>query len=228
MKKPYGISGSGRASLHLQAYFRLLKVPFKVWSRRSGLPPESVLGGCGTVFILLSDNAIKNFIGSNPFLKAKKLVHFSGCLHVPGAAAMHPFMPLSTRRLSLAEYRAIPFALEPGVSLKALVPEFNNPVFRVPRERRALYHALCALGANLPVLLWSRALKGLAGFGVPRGAVQRYLRASLENFAADPSRALTGPIGRGDRKTVFSDVKALGNDPYARVYSLLARIYENN
>ena len=228
MKKPYGIAGSGRASFHLQAYFRLLKVPFKVWSRRSGLPPESVLGGCGTVFVLLSDGAIAGFIADNPFLKGKRLIHFSACLHVDGAAAMHPFMPLARRKISLAEYRDIPFALEPGVSLKALVPEFRNPVFRVPRERRALYHALCALGANLPVLLWSRALTGLAGFGVPRGAVQRYLRASLENFAADPSRALTGPIVRGDRRTISSDVKALGKDPYARIYSLMARIYENN
>jgi len=229
MKRTYGIAGNGRASTHLQAYFRLLKVPYKLWHRRCGSAPEDALGGCSTVFILISDGAIAPFVSANPFLKSKTLVHFSGSLNLKGVRAMHPFMPLCERTLSLAEYRRIPFAMDPGVSLKKLVPEFSNPVFRINKEDKAHYHALCALGANLPVILWRKALEDLGGkFGIPREQVQRYFQASLDNFRADPEKALSGPICRRDSATIRSDIKAFGKDPFAEVYSVFAKIYENN
>lgn len=225
MKRSYGIAGDGRASRHLQAYFRLLKIPYKLWRRSSGLPPEAVLGGCSSVFILIKDGAIASFISANPFLKGKTLIHFSGSLGIRGAFAMHPFMPLCARPLSLAEYRRIPFALDPGVALKKLVPEFSNPAFTIKKGEKKLYHALCALGANLPVLLWQKALRDLNGkFGVPRAQVQRYFQASLDNFREDPARALSGPISRGDALTLASDIKALGDDNFAGVYAAFAKL----
>ena len=225
MKRLYGIAGNGRASFHLQAYFRLLGLPFKLWHRPSGLAPEAVLAPCSTVFVLLSDSAIKPFISANPFLKDKKLIHFSGSLNLTGAAAMHPFMPLASRPLTLAQYKSIPFALQPGIALKKLVPEFTNPSFCVRRQDKPLYHALCVLGANLPVLLWSRAGDGLSAFGVTPTTAAAYFRASLDNFIADPARALTGPIARADAATINSNIKALGRDPYAKVYRAFARAY---
>jgi len=229
MKRTYGIAGNGRASTHLQAYFRLLKIPYKLWRRRSALTPEAALGGCSTVFILISDGAIAPFISANPFLKGKTLIHFSGSLDIRGAYAVHPFMPLCARTLTLPAYRRIPFALDKGVSLKKLVPEFSNPVFRIAKKEKNLYHALCALGANLPVLLWRKAMLDLNGkFGIPRAQVQRYFQASLDNFRLDPARALSGPICRGDKRTVAADIRALGGDPFAEVYSVFARTYENN
>jgi len=229
MKISYGIAGSGRAASHLQAYFRLLKVPYKLWRRSSGHTPEAALGGCTTVFILIKDGAISPFISANPFLKEKTLIHFSGSLDIKGAFAMHPFMPLCGRTLSLAEYRRLPFALDSGVSLKKLVPEFANPVFRIKKGGKPLYHALCALGANLPVLLWQKTMEDLnKKFGIPRGQIQRYFQASLDNFRKDPGGALSGPISRRDAPTIASDIAALGNDPFAEVYSVFAKTYENN
>ncbi len=228
MKRTYGIAGNGRASTHLQAYLRLLKIPYKLWHRRGGLAPETALGGCSTIFILISDGAIARFISGNPFLKGKTLIHFSGSLNIEGASGMHPFMPLAARRLTLAEYRAIPFALDGGATLKELVPEFSNPAFKISGKDKKLYHALCALGANLPVLLWQKALLDLNGkFGIPRALVERYFRASLDNFKENPAAALSGPIARRDSRTIRSDVKALGA-PFAGIYSAFARIYENN
>lgn len=229
MKRTYGIAGNGRASTHLQAYFRLLKIPFKLWHRRGGLKPEAALGGCSTVFILISDGAIARFIAANPFLKGKALIHFSASLKINGAAAMHPFMPLAARPLTLAEYRRIPFALDEGASLKKLVPEFANPSFRITKHDKNLYHALCALGANLPVMLWQKAMLDLNGkFGIPRGQVNSYFQASLDNFKSAPEDALSGPIARRDEGTIVSDVKALGESPFADVYAAFAKTYENN
>ena len=225
MKTLYGIAGDGRASRHLQRYFGLLGIPYKLWHRRSGKTPEAVLAPCGTVFVLLPDAAIAPFLAAHPFLNDKKLIHFSGSLSLPGAFAMHPFRPLAGRPLTLAEYVAIPFALEPGVSLKDLAPELRNPVFHVRPGDKALYHALCVLGANLPVLLWSRAAAGLASFGVTPEAAAAYFRSSLDNFAADPGGALTGPLARGDRATIAANIKALGRDPYAKIYKAFAKVY---
>jgi len=228
MKRTYGIAGNGRASSHLQAYFRLLKVPYKLWHRNCGLTPEAVLGGCSTIFVLINDSAITPFISANHFLKDKTIIHFSGSLDVKGAFAMHPFMPLCSGRLTLKEYRLLPFALDPGVSLKKLVPEFSNPVFRVKIGEKKLYHALCALGANLPVILWQKTMQDLnKRFGIPRGQILQYFQASLDNFRKDPGHALSGPISRRDEPAIASDIKALGKDPFAKVYSVFAKIYEN-
>jgi predicted short-subunit dehydrogenase-like oxidoreductase (DUF2520 family) len=99
-------------------------------------------------------------------------------------------------------------------------------VFRVRRADKPLYHALCVLGANLPVLLWRRSMDGLhGGFSVPRAAAQTYFRASLANFAADPAGALTGPIARGDAATIAADLRALSGDPFAKIYSAFANAY---
>jgi predicted short-subunit dehydrogenase-like oxidoreductase (DUF2520 family) len=65
-------------------------------------------------------------------------------------------------------------------------------------------------------------------FGIPRAEVQRYFQASLDNFREDPARALSGPIARRDARTVASDISALGEDPFAEIYSLFAKTYENN
>ena len=240
MKRTYGIAGNGRASAHLQAYLRLLKVPYKLWYRRllatncslncvaslhPGLAPEAALGRCTAVFVLIADGAIAKFISANPFLKTKTLIHFSGSLNLKGVRAMHPFMPLSERTLSLGEYRRIPFAMDRGVSLKELVPEFTNPVFSINKEEKKLYHALCALGANLPVLLWQKALRDLSGkFGIPRGTVQRYFQASLDNFRRTPTRP-EGPISRKDAHRGGGHQGAR-KDAFAEVYSVFAKLME--
>jgi len=118
------------------------------------------------------------------------------------------------------------FALPPGASLKDLVPEFSNPVFRIKEEDKPLYHALCALGANLPVMLWQKTLAGLeVKFRIPRAAVLSYFRSALANFEADPVGALTGPIVRGDAATVQTDIDALGRDPFAGIYGAFASAY---
>ncbi|MBI4802542.1 MAG: DUF2520 domain-containing protein [Elusimicrobia bacterium] len=226
---PYGIIGGGKASKHLQAYFRLLKTPCIVWRRNSGQNPETALKNCKKVFLLIKDSEIEPFITKNPFLKTKTLLHFSGSLSSRRAIGIHPFMPLAARTLSLARYRRIPFALEPGSPpLKKLVPEFKNPFFRIRKGQKALYHALCVLGANLPVILWRKALKELnKKFRIPRKYIFNYFRAALDNFDRDPSAGLSGPLERKDTKTVRANLKALRGDPFREIYAAFAGIYRN-
>ena len=133
---------------------------------------------------------------------------------------------LSARRLTLKEYRAVPFALGSGSpSLKTLVPEFTNPCFRVEKKKKPLYHALCVLGGNLPFILWRKAFEGLRGeFGVPERHIRAYFRASLANFESDPVAGLSGPLQRGDEKTIKANMTALKGDPFCSVYAAFARV----
>jgi len=226
-KKPYGIVGDGKASRHLQSYFRLLKTPYILWRRSDARPAAAVLKNCEKIFILIDDSALEGFIRRNPFLKDRILLHFSGSLEIKSAFSLHPFMPLASRTLSLQEYRDIPFALDAaGPALKDLVPEFRNPSFRIEPGLRPLYHALCVLGANLPIILWQKTLKDLNGqFKIPRGIVLNYFRASLENFISDPDGGLSGPLLRRDRKTVRANLQALDKDAFKAVYAAFAKLY---
>lgn len=223
---PYGIVGDGKASKHLQAYFRLLKTPFIVWRRGSGRNLPATLENCKKIFILIKDSELEKFIRRrNSFLKSRVLFHFSGSIDLDRAFSLHPLMPLSARTLTLEQYRGIPFALGAGVPpLKDLVPEFSNPYFRVEKAKKTLYHALCVMGGNLPLILWQKAMKGLCGeFKIPEKHIRAYFRASLDNFEHDQAGCLSGPLQRKDMKTVRANLKALKGDPFRRVYSAFVR-----
>ncbi|HOW88828.1 MAG TPA: DUF2520 domain-containing protein [Elusimicrobiales bacterium] len=224
-RAPYGIIGGGKASSHLQAYFRLLKTPYIVWRRGSGRAMSEALADCAKIFVLVSDSELEAVIGADPFLKGRVLLHFSGSMTVPGAFGLHPLMPLSSRPMTLEEYRAVPFALDAGSPpLRALVPEFRNPFFRVRKGKKAFYHALCVLGGNLPFILWRKAMDGLRGeFKVPEKHVRAYFRAALANFEHDPRSGLTGPLQRKDARTIKTDLEALRGDSFRGVYSAFAR-----
>jgi predicted short-subunit dehydrogenase-like oxidoreductase (DUF2520 family) len=74
----------------------------------------------------------------------------------------------------------------------------------VPEDRRTLYHAGLAHGANHLVTLVSQAMEllGAAGADDPARVLRPLLVAALDNALAEGDSALTGPIVRGDVKTV--------------------------
>ena len=69
---------------------------------------------------------------------------------------------------------------------------------------RTLYHAGLAHGANHLVTLVTQAMEMLtaAGSDDPAGTLRPLLEAALDNALEHGDAALTGPIVRGDVKTV--------------------------
>src|ERR1035438_6684567 len=88
----YGIIGDGRVARHFKHYFSLEKIPFFHWFRKSSKPIEDVLSTAEVVLILVSDSAIEKVITENPFLKTRKLIHFSGSHISTDARGAHPLM----------------------------------------------------------------------------------------------------------------------------------------
>lgn len=67
---------------------------------------------------------------------------------------------------------------------------------------RALYHAAASMASNYLVTLESAAAELAERVGVERALIVPLARAALENWARSGSRALTGPVARGDEATV--------------------------
>lgn len=92
---------------------------------------------------------------------------------------------------------------------------------------RTLYHAGLAHGANHLVTLVSEAmgLLGAAGVNDPAGTLRPLLLAALDNTLVHGDAALTGPIVRGDVRTVAAHVEEIAaKAPHTlTTYAALAR-----
>ena len=226
---PLGIVGSGRVARHFHHYFTLLGLPVCVWSRRGRAPsPPDALASCRTVLLLIRDEAIVPFVDAWPALQEKRLVHCSGSLVTPAAEGAHPLMTFGPTLYELAEYRAIPFVLDTGgTPFAELLPGLQNPSFMIPAVERPYYHALCVMAGNFSTILWVKLFDELhRRFGMPASAAHPYLARVATNVMADADQALTGPLSRGDAKTVTANLGVLEGDPFHAVYSAFAKVYD--
>jgi predicted short-subunit dehydrogenase-like oxidoreductase (DUF2520 family) len=108
-----------------------------------------------------------------------------------------------------------------------LVGELGGAIEWIPDERRALYHAALAHGANHLVTLVNEAMDRLRDAGVvhPERVLGPLLHAALDNTLAMGDAALTGPVSRGDANTVASHLDTLSEHARESVpmYLALAR-----
>jgi 2-dehydropantoate 2-reductase len=222
-----GIVGDGRVARHFHHYFDLLNLPVRRWTRRSDCDPVEALAPCGTVMVLISDAAIEPFIAAWPALAAHRLVHCSGALATPSAECAHPLMTFGPDLYDLPAYQQIPFVLDAGRTRFAeLLPGLPNPSFTIDAAERPAYHAHCVMAGNFTTLLWRKLFDLLEDrLGIPAEAAHPFLTRTVQNLIADPGRALTGPLARGDAATIAANLAALDGDPFAGIYSAFARAY---
>ena len=83
------------------------------------------------------------------------------------------------------------------------------------------------MAGNFSTMLWLKLFDELQRrFGIPASAAHPYLARVAANVMADASRALTGPLSRGDAQAISTNLKALEGDPFHAVYLAFARAYE--
>lgn len=235
----YAIVGGGRLARHFSEYFRLLEIPHTRWARdhRSAfnsfaIPDarrrlQATVRAADRVLLLVSDSSIVAVLRQYPFLHEKQLVHCSGSLSVPGVAGAHPLMTFSGQLYPLETYQRVPFVMEPGSSFTYLFPGLSNPNFEVGAKDKSRYHAMCVMAGNFPQLLWKVISDRFEQeLDLPAAALQPYLRQLAENFIATPSSALTGPLTRGDAKTIERNLDSLQGDPLQDLYTAFMRFYE--
>lgn len=226
----YLVIGSGRMARHFCHYLQLLKLPFQNWSRKNNSLEELVKfsESCSQVLILISDSSIEDFYTEYAFLHTKICVHFSGCLVLANVASAHPLMTFGQELYELDTYQSVPFILEDGGSVFAeLLPGLSNRNFKIPKELKPLYHALGVMATNFTTLLWQKVSQKMQDtLQLPPEIIQPLLQQTLTNFIANPKKALTGPLVRGDQKVIDMHLEALKNDPYKEIYQAFVRSYQ--
>ena len=213
-----------------------------------GVPLEkpSAVARSGDLLLLtvpddMLPNVVRVLADSGALREGQYVVHTSGrhglAVLAPAAAvgakviALHPAMTFTGTAVDLERLDGCVFGLTAGAAERALaeqlVAELGGRATWVPEEMRTLYHAGLAHGANHLVTLVTEAMELLAAAGSddPASTLRPLLEAALDNALAHGDAALTGPIVRGDVKTVaahLEDIEANRPDTLAS-YVAMAR-----
>jgi 2-dehydropantoate 2-reductase len=214
------IIGNGRLAKHLINYFRLLDLSFAHWHRSSGSDLGKLVGDYSHVLLAISDGAIASFYEEHPEIHGKVIVQFSGANSFSFANGAHPLMTFTHNLYALEEYKNIFFMVEKGnLSFAEILPGLPNKSVEIAKEKKPYYHALCVLGGNFSVILWKKMLNEFESrLGISREAMWPYLEKILTEFMRDPQNSLTGPISRGDWKTIEKNLESLKGDNFRSVY----------
>jgi predicted short-subunit dehydrogenase-like oxidoreductase (DUF2520 family) len=208
--------------------------------------PAAVLASAELALLTVPDDALPGLVAGLAStaapLEGRLLAHASGRYGTAvldpatrlGALplALHPVMTFAGRPDDLDRLSGICFGVTAPDQLRpvaeGLVIEMGGePVF-IAEEKRGLYHAALASGANHLVTLVVQAAELLREAGVPNPSrmLAPLLGTALDNALQLGDAGLTGPVARADADTVASHVAALREvSPEAlRAYVALARL----
>ena len=210
------------------------------------LPVPEVVAAAGLVLLTVPDDAlpplISGLISTGVDVRGKLLAHTSGrhgaeVLEPATRAgalplALHPVMTFTGRPDDVDRLAGICFGVTSPDPLRpvaeALVVEMGGEPVWIPEDRRTLYHAALASGANhlVTLVVESMDLLGRAGVDNPSRMLGPLLGAALDNGLRLGAKGLTGPVARGDAGTVADHLAELARvSPEARgAYVAMARL----
>ena len=136
-----------------------------------------------------------------------------------GAAtiAIHPAMTFTGTRTDLPRLVGCPMGITASAEFlpvaAALVVEMGGEAVVIAEGDRPLYHAALAHAANHLVVLVDQSRRALSRLGIedPGSYLRPLLEAALEDSLRRGSKALTGPVVRGDAGTVGAHLEALAD-----------------
>ena len=209
VKKPYLIIGDGKLAKHLAKYFQLSDIPFNQWKRKDKSKLENLSRNSEKILLAISDDSIipvaKKFSG---FL----VIHFSGVLSTKFAESAHPLFTFSNNLYQLKEYQNIPFITEiKRMNFKDLFPELKNLSYEIDKKDKESYHAWASMVGNFSSFLISEYKKVITDLELPTEILEPYLYKIVENSIKETD-ALTGPIIRGDQKTIDKHLQTIEMD----------------
>lgn len=150
-------------------------------------------------------------------------------------ASIHPIKSFAQPALATQTFQGTYCGVEGDKpALELLIPLFEGMgahCFTIKADAKTLYHAASVIACNYLVALQELALQTYAQAGVERtqalAILQPIVTTTVQTmFQLDTSKALTGPIARGDTQTVAKQLTALNawNPDYAGLYQSLGQI----
>jgi len=190
--------------------------------------------GCDIIAIAVSDDALADvaadLAAALPARGAPFIFHVSGSsgaaildpLRSAGAltVAIHPAMTFTgdtrseVQRMKQARFAVTGSSPEASDIAHQIVDRLGGVAVEIAEERRPLYHAALCHASNHLVTLMAGASHALAAAGVddPAALLAPLVRAALENSLERGFAALSGPLLRGDERTVAGHLAALAAD----------------
>jgi predicted short-subunit dehydrogenase-like oxidoreductase (DUF2520 family) len=154
-------------------------------------------------------------------------IHFSGRLAHEKIFAAHPLMTFSYTLYDKYFYPEIPFVTERGQpNFQKLFPELKNPSYQIYAHQKAYYHALCTMAGNFATLLWSGVTPNVKSLGLPKEILNPYILQVTKNFMSSGENSLTGPLARGDKKTIHEHLNALQDTDLQPLYYSFLNQYQ--
>ena len=133
-------------------------------------------------------------------------------------ASLHPLQAITEARQGFEAMSQCVWTLEGEEQARVVLTKLMSQVGIVPVEiasgSKILYHAAAVMAANLLVSLIEASYQIASAAGLSASQAQAMLiplaRSSLENLAErSPAEALTGPVARGDARTIARHERAL-------------------
>jgi predicted short-subunit dehydrogenase-like oxidoreductase (DUF2520 family) len=204
--------------------------------------PTDVARSCELLLLTVPDDMLENvvttMVGAGAIRAGQVVCHTSGrhglavltSAEEVGARplALHPAMTFTGTSLDLERLSGCVYGVTARDGDRALaqslVDDLAGHAVWVPEDKRTLYHAGLAHGANHLVTLVSQAMELLAASGAddPAAMLRPLLTASLENALVAGDAALTGPIVRGDVNTVAAHLTEIADSAPATIPSYVA------
>jgi predicted short-subunit dehydrogenase-like oxidoreductase (DUF2520 family) len=204
--------------------------------------PTEVARSCDLLLLTVPDDMLENvvttMVGAGAIRSGQVVCHTSGRhgLAVLAAAtaigarplALHPAMTFTGTAVDLDRLAGCVFGVTAGEDDRALaeslVADMGGVAMWVPEDKRTLYHAGLAHGANHLVTLVAQAMELLAASGAedPAATLRPLLTAALDNALVSGDAALTGPIVRGDVNTVAAHLAEIAENAPGTIPSYVA------
>ncbi len=192
--------------------------------------PPDVVKAADLVLLTVPDDVLPQLVdglaGTGVVRAGQILIHTSGRYGIavlePATGrgslplALHPVMTFTGTPVDLQRLAGCSFGVTAPPRLRpmaeALVLECGGEPEWIEEERRPLYHAALAIGANHLVTLVAQGADLLSRAGVehPNRMLGPLLGAALDNALRYGDHGLTGPVARGDAGTVAAHLRELG------------------
>jgi predicted short-subunit dehydrogenase-like oxidoreductase (DUF2520 family) len=173
--------------------------------------------GFDIVILAVPDGEIANAARLIEPRPGRVVGHCSGLLGLDVLApheafGLHPLMTITREIASLrGAHAAVEGTTPRSLSIaRTLALRLGMNPFDIHSEDRATYHAAASIASNYLVTLEDAAETLLATTGNSRGILVPLVKAALENWSTHGgASALTGPIARGDERTVALQREAI-------------------
>ncbi len=186
------------------------------------------------LFITTNDDQISNVCNrlvDEDLINEEKIV-----IHMSGAASsrileklkskncyiysLHPLQAFADIEKGVKDLRDTVFSLEGDEErievIENILKTSGNEYFIIEAEQKALYHASACVVSNYLVSLMDYGLSIFEAIGIDKDkgykALNPLIQGSIENILnLGTSKALTGPIARGDVNTIKKHIQAMKN-----------------